>query len=175
MAPKDEDPKGEKLIEKASLGEAASWCTRVQRLKGCHSDTHAVIADVMIRRQKYVAALKNVVAGLSKTPNHPECTIMLVKLAIAFSSASIDNSLVRSVVDAELREVMGGNIDVNRFVMEYVEKSKSLGLMHRIGAAKSLTMIGGYFYLFLTSPILCFLTNLMYLIFNMSQVTRVSF
>merc|ERR1719502_2675144 len=41
VAPKDEDPKGEKLIEKATLDEAASWCSRVQRLRGCHSDTHA--------------------------------------------------------------------------------------------------------------------------------------
>ena len=176
VAPKDEDPKGEKLIEKATLDEAASWCSRVQRLRGCHSDTHAVIADVMIRRQKYVAALKNVVSGLSKTPNHPECTTMLVKLAIAFSSSSTDNPLVHSIVDAELRDVMGGNIDVNRFVMEYVEKSKSLGLMHRIGAAKSLAMIGGDFFLFVTTPILCSPTNLICLIFHTSsKVMRVSF
>ena len=148
VAPKDEDTKGEKLLEKASLDEAASWCSRVQRLRGCHSDTHAVIADVMIRRQKYVTALTNVVAGLNKTPHHPDCTCMLVKLAIAFSStiaSSSDSSLVLDIVNDELKNVMGGNMDINRFVMEYVEKSKSLGLLHRIGAAKCLALIGGEF------------------------------
>ena len=146
VAPRDDDPKGERLLEKVSLDEAATWCARVQRLKGTDPDSHALIADVMIRREKYVTALKNITAGLKKTPNHHGCTYMLVKFAIAFSSAvssSSRNSIVLDLVSSELADLMGGSTDVNRFVMGYVEKSKSLGLSQRITAANCVTLIGG--------------------------------
>ena len=98
------------------------------------------------RRSGGRVALKNITAGLKKTPNHHGCTYMLVKFAIAFSSAvssSSRNSIVLDLVSSELADLMGGSTDVNRFVMGYVEKSKSLGLSQRITAANCVTLIGG--------------------------------
>lgn len=58
-------------------------------------------------------------------------------------SSSSGNSIVLDLVSSELADLMGGSTDVNRFVMEYVEKSKSLGLSQRITAANCVTLIGG--------------------------------
>ena len=144
VAPFDDDPQGEKLLDNLTLDEAASFCLQVQRLKTCDSDTHALIAQIMLRRGKLISTIRSISAGLRWTPDHPECTHALVMLAAHLADLGKDEGgSVVNLVREELSILMGGSADVNRFVLECVERAKSLSILHRIYAAKSLVHTKG--------------------------------
>lgn len=147
--PKDEDPKGEKLLALDPLEESNNWCLKIQRLAGCEADTHALIADVMLRRNKLISCLRSIVAGLKKSPTHAKLTFVLVKLAkyvqegkyVSPDMPTPSLPIISEVVKTEVTELLGGTLDVERFALEFAEKSRFLTVTHRVVAVKSLLHI----------------------------------
>jgi N-alpha-acetyltransferase 15/16, NatA auxiliary subunit len=136
-APKDDDPKGEKLMAQPPLEEASKWCLLLQLLPSFDEESRALIAEVMIRRNKFVSALRNISIGLRDQPRSPDLTVALVKFALKFELNKSPNAVANGVVQTELDKLLEGN-DPITFVMRYVEESIELGLHHRNAAAKCL-------------------------------------
>lgn len=136
-APKDDDPKGEKLMALPPLEEASKWCLRLQLIPTCDVESRALIAEVMLRRNKFVSALRNISVGLRDQPRNPDLTVALIKFALKFDSNKSPNAVVNGVVQTELAKLLEGN-DPIAFVMRFVEESIELGLHHRNAAAKCL-------------------------------------
>ena len=145
VMPKDEDPNGEKLLEKCNLEECARWSMQIQKLEGCEVETHVLIADVMIRRNKFSRALRSIVVGLRQVPRHAGLTYMLCKIAKKFldieSDVSTVPSMVSQIIRARLATFLGASLDVNTFVETFVTESTSLSVLHRVAAARCLLLL----------------------------------
>jgi NMDA receptor-regulated protein 1 len=146
VAPKDDDPRGEKLLALDPLEEAARWCHLVQRSSGCDVESHALVADVMLRRNKVISSLKSIIAGLTIAPKHPLLTLLLVKFAKKFinefGDVSLDElPLTNRIVGTELISLLGGSRDLTQFVNSFAEDARSKSLMHRNSAAKCLVIL----------------------------------
>ena len=153
---KDSDPFGEKILQKNYLIECGVWCSlispfRVDNETICGPDTLALVCDVMIRRVKYLPAVRALSTGLSAHPRHPALSLMLVKFALKVGGGgtiggAVPNeikTIMQAVVMQEVTALLGGT--VLSFIQNYVEKVKVGGegstLSHRVAAAK-MSLIG---------------------------------
>ena len=64
------------------LTEAAAWCTAVlPQALACDPDTLVLMTEVMLRRGRFLQAIRCLHCGLTRTPHHPGLSVMLVKFA----------------------------------------------------------------------------------------------
>lgn len=143
-APKDDDPKGEKLLAMNPLEEAAKWCLAVYRTPGCDVETFVLVAEVMLRRKKYVACLRSIVQGLKKSPSNPALSVVLVKLALAFIGQPADaaQSPANNVISAELTALLGGSLDVPTYVSQLLDRAAGSTVAHRNAAVRCVVLLG---------------------------------
>ena len=120
---KDSDPFGEKILQKNYLAECSVWCNLIapfhsNNISFCDTDTLALVCDVMIRKTKYVPAVRALSIGLKKSPNHPALSVLLVKFAAKVGGGAsavgitspVDLKLIlQSVVYDELTTLLGGS------------------------------------------------------------------
>ena len=153
---KDLDPFGEKILQRNYLAECGVWCGliapfRIESETICGPDTLALVCDVMIRRLKYLPAVRALSTGLSAHPRHPALSLMLVKFALKIGGGgtiggAVPNeikTIMQAAVMQEVVSLLGGT--VLAFIQGYVEKAQVGGegssLSHRVAAAK-MSLIG---------------------------------
>ena len=153
---KDLDPFGEKILQRNYLVECGVWCSLVAPFRPnnetiCGPDTLALVCDVMIRRVKYLPAVRALSTGLSAHPRHPALSLMLVRFAlkvggggtIGGAAPNEIKTVMQTVVMQEVAALLGGS--VLSFVQSYVERVQGGGegctLAHRVAAAK-MSLIG---------------------------------
>jgi peptide alpha-N-acetyltransferase len=142
----DDDPTGEKLMQKSWLDEAVSWAMSMMPVAPlCDGETSALMAEALLRAGKYVQAARVVRTGLARSPGHPSLTVMLVKLArrirgmdnvSSIAPVSSLNPVVQAALAAEIDTAMGCS-DLTQFVIQYAAEVASRGsLLDYLGAAK---------------------------------------
>lgn len=115
---KDEDPLGESYItNKDFLLEATNnWVNLItHRNEVCAPELLALIADIMIRRNKFIQALRLLNIGLKNTSSHkhPELVVMVMKCVVKFKvyltkKLPTANATVNMIVKQELSQLIGG-------------------------------------------------------------------
>ena len=145
VAPKDDDPKGEKLLNLNPLDECMKWCLMILKLPSCDVQSHILILDVMIRKKKFFIGIRSLVQGFKKDPFNASLSYLLVKFAHVFLEDFKDKlndlSVVNNIVKSELFKLLKNSFDLQKYVDEFIENSKSLSLSHRVAAAKSLLFL----------------------------------
>lgn len=153
---KDLDPFGEKILQRNYLAECGVWCSLIAPFRTesetiCGPDTLALVCDVMIRRLKYLPAVRALSTGLSAHPRHPALSLMLVKFALKVGGGgtiggAVPNeikTIMQAAVMQEVVSLLGGT--VLAFIQSYVETAQVGGdgssLSHRVAAAK-MSLIG---------------------------------
>ena len=152
-ASKDDDPLGLKLLAKDPLEEAGRWSVELTR-QGCDDpNTHELVCEAMCRKGKFVFALRSLRAGLACDPDHPGCTLQLLKFARNFyglfgSTAAWEmRPLVREVVAEKLAALLGGEGEaaVSALAESFISRAAAgaLSLPHRTAAARCVLLISG--------------------------------
>ena len=148
---KDPDPFGEKILQRNYLAECGVWCAlvapfRVNSETICVPDTLALVCDVMMRRGKYLPAIRALCSGLKAHPHHPALSLMLVKFAakvgggasaVGGTSPPEIKTVMQSVVVEELAALLGG-VTILAFAQGYATHARASTVAHRIAAAKML-------------------------------------
>ena len=146
---KDPDPFGEKILQRNYLVECGVWCALVApfRVNGetiCAPDTLALVCDVMMRRGKYLPAIRALCSGLRVHPHHPALSLMLAKFAskVGGTASAVGGtappeikSAMQSAVVEELAALLGGST-LLAFAQGYATHARTRTLAHRIAAAK---------------------------------------
>ena len=153
---KDSDPFGEKILMNNYLAECSSWCNlifpfHVNQKTICDPDSLALVCDVMIRKGKYVPAVRALSMGLRESPSHPGLSLMLVKFASKVggrASAVGVNSLVdlkpilQSVVNDELTALLGGSgVTLQLFCQNYIKDCRNCNILHRRIAGSKISLL----------------------------------
>ena len=148
--PKDEDPEGTRYLSLDPTEELAKWATSASRCLSQQGDpdTLALVAEVWYRRRKVVLLTRALSVGLRACPKHPALTVQLVRLALAFEQRITDvssiarglNAVVEELVEAELSDLTCG-LSASAYVSDYARWAPSLGVPHRVAAARCLLMI----------------------------------
>ena len=145
VAPKDDDPKGEKLLNLNPLDECMKWCLMILKLSSCDVQSHILILDVMIRKKKFTLGIRSLVQGFKKDPFNASLSYLLVKFVHVFLEDSKDKlndlSVVNNIVKSELFKLLKNSFNLQKYVDEFIENSKSLTVSHRVAAAKSLLFL----------------------------------
>jgi hypothetical protein len=85
QGPVDEDPNGAKILEKDILEECSRWCQLLTKGGHCRDPkTLALVCEVMLKKEKYILALRCLTTGLSLDPTHPLLTFQLISFATQF-------------------------------------------------------------------------------------------
>ena len=154
-----EDPTGEKLLQSAQkdfLSEANTWCSLLMgRVALCDGDTLALLAEVYLRRGKYVQTMRALTVGLQKDPLHPELNLQLVKFIaqvltapssakkakIATLPASITPILKEFV--AKILNNSSSDFNAGDVAAQFLQKAIALrSLPHLLAALKSAAAVG---------------------------------
>ena len=148
---KDEDPLGDAYLGPKApatfLSEAALWCAHISpQTKASEPETLALVAEVMLRRGKYLQAVRSLRCGLEATPHHPALSVMLVKVAAKVGGGASNAGaavgpearlVVQSVVKEELEAMVGRGMDLQGFSGRYVALARGgSSLPHRTAAAR---------------------------------------
>ena len=153
-----EDPTGEKLLQTAQkdfLSEATTWCSLlISRAALCDSETLALLAEVYLRRGKYVQVMRALTVGLHKDPLHPELNLRLVKfvaqvLTAPSSGKKAKVSSVPASITAILKESVAKilshpSLDFNAgdIAAQFLQKALSLrSVPHLLAALKSAVVV----------------------------------
>lgn len=139
MVSKDDDPKGEKIMAKDPLEEAGLWSHSILRQNCKDCEVLALVAQVMIRRKKFLPALRALVQGTSTDPNHPDIVVATVFFAQSVATASL-SPIVKESIDSQLVKLIGSN-GVEAFYEKYALFALSSSLEHRVGAAKCMQLL----------------------------------
>lgn len=156
QTPVDDDPTGAKILEKDILEECTRWCHLLTKGGRCKDPkTLALVCEVMLKKEKYIIALRCLTAGLTLDPTHPLLTFQLLSFAKQFysrigllapTSSSEDNKPILPVVEVVVREKLqtflggeGGEI-LYQYLENYIQKvsNTDFTLLHRVMAAKAL-------------------------------------
>ena len=151
---KDADPFGEKILQKNYLQECSVWCNLIAPFRSnsamiCSPDTLALVCDVMIRRGKYLPAVRALSIGLKNHPNHPALSVMLVKFASKIGGAAscvgttspVDlKPIMQSVVSEELTLLLGPSI--SSFSIKYTQYAREYNSIDCRVAAARITVVG---------------------------------
>ena len=159
----NDDPSGEKLllsVQKDFLSEATtSWCSMlIARPSLCTGDTLAVLAEVYLRRGKYVQAVRALSVGLHKEPNHPDLQVELVKFICRVLKAPPSakktklpnlNSTILSVIKDEISKILvvisssASELNPVEVAAELLEKAVQFrSVPHILAALKSAAVVG---------------------------------
>lgn len=142
---RDMDPLGDLLLQKDFLSEAAQWI-KYDVLYLYDNEALALIADMDIRRGKFVQALRTLTLGLSRDSSSPDLVVVLVKLAMKVKGKKLGaiHAMIAQIVKEEVAVLLGG--EVNEFVQQYFLKASSLwqSLPHKIAAFKCLCLLDNY-------------------------------
>lgn len=134
-------------MQKNYLVEAAIWSSLVtpfrdNQILSCDSDTLALVCDVMIRKGRFLPALRALQTGLKADPFQPSLCVILVKFVSKFSGGSsitCGNADVKghmqSVIKEELATLLGGG-DIQAFTLKCEKNSMESSLEHRISVAR---------------------------------------
>ena len=152
-ASKDDDPLGLKLLSKDPLEEAGRWSVELTR-QGCDNpDTHELVCEAMCRKGKFVFALRSLRAGLACDPDHPGCTLQLLKFARSFyglfgSTVTWEmRPVVREVVAEKLAALLGGEgeVAVSTLADSFITRAAAgpLSLPRRTAAARCVLLVTG--------------------------------
>jgi N-alpha-acetyltransferase 15/16, NatA auxiliary subunit len=150
-ASKDEDPLGEKILQKDPLEEAVRWSVALTR-QGCKDpNTHALVSETMCRKGRFVFALRSLRAGLAIERDHPGCTLQLLKFGMRFhglvSGAErwVMKPLVQEVVAEKLAALLGGAgpESVAAYGEAFIARAAggALSLPHRVAAARCILLL----------------------------------
>lgn len=156
QTPVDDDPVGAKILEKDILEECTRWCHLLTKGGRCKDPkTLALVCEVMLKKQKYVLALRCLTTGLAVDSTHPMLNFQLVSFAKQFYSriglstpvSSTEEQkpitpVVEEVVRDRLCELLGGEGDENlhNFLEAYIQRisTNSFTLLHHVIAAKAI-------------------------------------
>ena len=155
--PIDEDPNGAKILEKDILEECSRWCHLLTKGGYCKDPkTLALVCEVMLKKEKYILALRCLTTGLSLNPNHPLLIYQLVSFATQFYaqagitspvSAGAESKpiipIVEEVIREKLQSLLGGegpeilSSYLENFIQQVVIAENST-VNHRLVAAKAI-------------------------------------
>jgi hypothetical protein len=166
QGPVDEDPNGAKILEKDILEECSRWCHLLTKGGHCKDPkTLALVCEVMLKKEKYILALRCLATGLSLNPTHPFLTFQLISFATQFyahaqvggvtspvTSAADGNAepkpiipVVEEVVREKLQSLLGGEGPevVSSYLENFIQQvttapSNNLTVNHRLIAAKAI-------------------------------------
>ena len=136
---KDEDPKGELIMAKDPLEEAGHWSHAILRQNCKDAEVLALAAQVMIRRKKFLPALRALTQGHTVDTNHPDIVAATVKFAETVTAATL-NPVVKDAVDSQLALLIGTS-GVTAYFEKYMLFALSATFEHRIGVAKCLQVL----------------------------------
>ena len=153
-----EDPTGEKLLQTAQkdfLSEANTWCSLlIGRAALCDSETLALLAEVYLRRGKYVQTMRALTVGLQKDPSHPELNLRLVKFVAQVLTApssgkkakvaSVPASISAIVKESVAKILNNSSLDFNAgdVAAQFLQRAVSLrSLPHLLAALKSAVVV----------------------------------
>lgn len=151
----DDDPVGSKILEKDILDEAVRWCHLLTKGGHCKDPlTLALVCEVMLKKNKYIIALRCLTSGFKIDSNHPQLNYQLIQFTRQFyshvglisSPASGDRKALVSVIEDVVREKLSillsgeGEAVLNSYIENYLAKiqnnSISVTLFHRLIGAK---------------------------------------
>ena len=132
----DEDPKGEKLAALEPLKEATRLSKALEKYAAASVETHALAFDVSMVRNKPLLALR-ALRRLASQKDQRAFVVRLARLTQARPAMTL-NATVASVLDAELKELSGG--DCVAFVRGFAERRPAL--RDRSAAARALHVLG---------------------------------
>ena len=154
---KDDDPTGEKLLQRNFLAEAGVWSSQIlSDVSRSSPEVLGLVSEVMLRKGKMVLSSRALFAGLRKGPSASGYLApTLVKFALKInelsgksgSSTSV-KSVVLDVVMAELKlfvpdcnvsayvESLVASLETNPNLVNLVAASKCLILVDKSGGAK---------------------------------------
>lgn len=155
--PIDEDPNGAKILEKDILEECSRWCHLLTKGGYCKDPkTLALVCEVMLKKEKYILALRCLTTGLSLNPTHPLLIYQLVSFATQFYaqvgitspvSAGAESKPIIPIVEEVIREklqlLLGGegpeilSSYLENFIQQVVIAENST-VDHRLVAAKAI-------------------------------------
>jgi hypothetical protein len=158
----DPDPVGEKLLQRNFLTEASNWCSQLkQKLDLNNEDVLALLSEVYLRKGKPILVMKALLSGFKKCPDHPDLTVVLIKLAMRLKggyqgvSALSMKPVVSQIILAELKTLIP-DLDIARFIQDYSAKAVELkSVTHRLGAAKCILLTDKSAIQSATSLLLC--------------------
>lgn len=146
---KDEDPLGDKLFEKIQkdlVGEGLLWCNKLMNCSTkCDANLLALVADVLIRKGKYVQAARAVSSGFSSINQlyHPTLSPVLIKL---LTHKGLGASPFHSLVVSEMKSLVN-NMEVADYAQKYMAAVTATAteygnnIAHYIGAVKCLLSV----------------------------------
>lgn len=138
---------GEDYLQKDFLTEAATWLSLLNnRLEACDCETLALISEIMMRRNKYLQAVRAINAGFDKDRLNPDLTVTFVKLVLKLKGKKYGpmNAVTLAVIKQEVKAILGSEnyAAVSDFILEYIQNAKRLhSLTHVIAAVKCLTLV----------------------------------
>lgn len=157
----DEDPNGDKILEKDILEESTRWCNHLTKGGKCKDPkTLALVCEVMLKKEKYLLALRCITSGLLIDPNHPLVNYQLFAFTkqfyqhVGLSSTTTPTpatdetttkkpipAVVEDVIREKLQVLLGGEGEnyLFNYVESFVQKSLTpeFSINHRISAAKA--------------------------------------
>jgi hypothetical protein len=132
----DEDPKGEKLAALEPLKEATRLSKALEKYAAGSVETHALAFDVSMVRGKPLLALR-ALRRLSVQKDQRAFVVRLARLTQARPAMTL-SATVASVLDAELKELSGG--DCAAFLRGFAERRPAL--RDRSAACRALQELG---------------------------------
>ena len=132
----DEDPRGEKLAALEPLKESTRLSKALEKYAASSVETHALAFDVSMVRAKPLLALR-ALRRLSVQKDQRAFVVRLARLSQARPAMTL-SAAVASVLDAELRDLSGG--DCVAFLRGFAERRPAL--RDRTAAARALHVLG---------------------------------
>lgn len=148
--PKDEDPLGQKILEKDPATEALRWCGYVIKNTKSDPETQECACAVYMQLGYVELALKSISLGLAVAPNHPGLLLWLVKIARVLEGIGAegipgprDDAAAEAEARAELCRLMDG-LSSYEFVRRHCESAASrAGLLERLASARMSLITAG--------------------------------
>jgi hypothetical protein len=157
------DPNGELLLQKDFLSEAYTWCQHLlswsappqhgsvelgDLLTKCSAENIALIVDVLIRRNRYLPAIRALNIGFQRFPHSSELILVVTKIASKLKAKKLTgmNATVQPIFRQEISRLLGNtnSIDLTNFLDNYLTgyvignelKLGVLSVKHTLAAVK---------------------------------------
>lgn len=148
--PKDEDPNGDKILEKDPAVEALRWCDFISKNLKSDPETQECACAIYLQCGKVAQAVQSLSAGLAIAPSHPGLVMWLARLSRVLEGLGQDSfpaieldAAVAAEVRSEVSRLMNGQ-DTAAFVRQYCSSAvSSSSLLHSLTGARLSVLCGG--------------------------------
>lgn len=121
------------------LDQALKFLRPLQNLASNRIETHLLAYEVFIRKSKLLLMLQSVKRAHAINPNHPKLHEHLVKLAVKVSESTDLKGPVSTVIERELKTLVGSK-DLRKFNSDFLEQN-SQSLLHRLSGSKMMCLL----------------------------------